>query len=734
MTVSTLKHNMSGDIWGGFAAMLVALPSAIAFGVTIFAPLGSEFGAKGALAGMLGVTALGLIAAIFGGTQRLISAPCAPAAAVLSAIAIEYTRQNMTPEMIVLCLFLIALSASLGQILFGVLKIGRLMRYMPYTVVSGYLSGVGIVVILSQIPKWLATPKGTNWWQSLISPDLWQLPSLLIGLVTGLAMIYGPKLTHKVPAVIIGLAGGIITYWLLAFNQRPILLNIENNPFVIGHLSADFNGMVDNIQGLWQSLFVNAIPRWDQILVPAITLAVLLSIDTLKTCLVLDALTGSRHNSNQELIGQGLGNLTSTLLGGAPGAGTMGATLVNKASGGETFLSGVFQGVWALLAVIFLTPLIAWIPTASLAALLLVIGYRMIDVHSFKLLKSNDTWLDFGVIVLVIIVANTVSLIAASGLGVLLAILLFISEQVNSSNIKQKSFGDQRFSKRVRTRQEIEILKKDSRTNVIIELQGSLFFGTTDQLFVALEEDLKTAKFLILDFKRVQSLDFTAGHMLERFEQTLRERGAKLVLSRLPEKTIAGKNIKTYINHVGLQNSEVTHLFDDLLDALEWVENETLNNSHLKMEYTDDLSLNHFELFKNLESNEIQILETIIQHQYFKKGEVIFKVGKSGQQLMMISNGLVRISIQTPENHTSHLTTLGKGQYFGEISFVDLENRSADAIAIEDTHLICIYRSEFDSLLKYQMPIIQKVFANISLSLAHRLRNTTDEMRHLMDG
>jgi len=163
MTVSTLKHNMSGDIWGGFAAMLVALPSAIAFGVTIFAPLGSEFGAKGALAGMLGVTALGLIAAIFGGTQRLISAPCAPATAALSAIAIEYTRQNMTPEMIVLCLFLIALSASLGQILFGVLKIGRLMRYMPYTVVSGYLSGVGIIVILSQIPKWLATPKGTNW-------------------------------------------------------------------------------------------------------------------------------------------------------------------------------------------------------------------------------------------------------------------------------------------------------------------------------------------------------------------------------------------------------------------------------------------------------------------------------------------------------------------------------------------------------------------------------------------
>ncbi|MSQ57480.1 MAG: SulP family inorganic anion transporter [Limnohabitans sp.] len=275
----------------------------------------------------------------------MISAPCAAAAAVLSAIAIEYTRQKISPEMIVLCLLLIAFVSSVGRILFGVLKIGRLMRYMPYTVVSGYLSGVGLIVILSQIPKWLATPKGTNWWQSLNSPDLWQLPSLLIGLSTGLAMIYGPKLTHKIPADIIGLTGGIVTYWLLALSQWPVLLNIENNPFVIGHLSADINGMVDSIQGTWQSLLANSLQRWDQILVPAITLAVLLSIDTLKTCLVLDALTRSRRDSNKELIGQRPGNLTSTLLGGAPGAGTMGATLANKASGGETFLSVVFQGI-----------------------------------------------------------------------------------------------------------------------------------------------------------------------------------------------------------------------------------------------------------------------------------------------------------------------------------------------------------------------------------------------------
>jgi len=120
--------------------------------------------------------------------------------------------------------------------------------------------------------------------------------------------------------------------------------------------------MMETILSPWKSLGGIALPSWGQIFIPAITLATLLSIDTLKTCVVLDALTGSRHNSNRELIGQGVGNLIATLLGGVPGAGTMGATLVNKASGGNTHYSGVFQGLWALLAVLLLTPIIAWIP------------------------------------------------------------------------------------------------------------------------------------------------------------------------------------------------------------------------------------------------------------------------------------------------------------------------------------------------------------------------------------
>ncbi|MFM2427760.1 MAG: hypothetical protein RL707_1587, partial [Pseudomonadota bacterium] len=328
--------NLSGDLWGGFAAMLVALPSAIAFGVTIFSPLGAEFGAKGALAGMLGVAALGLIAATFGGTQRLISAPCAPAAAVLSALTIQMTQQGSGVGAVVLTLFLVAFISSLVQISFGLLRIGQLIKFMPFPVVSGYLSGVGLIIVMSQLPKWMALPKGMNWWQGLHAVELWQTPSLIVGAVTAALMLLAPRVTTRVPAVIVGLLGGVAAYWLLALTAWPELGRLHDNPFIIGPLSVGGEGFFESLLDPFKSLNESGMPPWTHILFPAMTLAVLLSIDTLKTCVVLDALTGSRHDSNQELIGQGLGNLASSLIGGAPGAGTMGATLVNKASGGTT--------------------------------------------------------------------------------------------------------------------------------------------------------------------------------------------------------------------------------------------------------------------------------------------------------------------------------------------------------------------------------------------------------------
>jgi SulP family sulfate permease len=588
-------------------------------------------------------------------------------------------------------------------------------------------------VIFSQLPKWLATPKGMNWWHSLMAPEAWQLTSLTTGAATALAMVYAPKVTTKIPAVIVGLGAGIVTYWLLGWLVQPSLLNLDGNPFIIGRLSADLDGLMQAVTGPWTSILGSAMPHWEQVLVPAITLAVLLSIDTLKTCLVLDALTGSRHNSNKELIGQGLGNLASTLLGGAPGAGTMGATLVNKASGGTTFMSGVFQGLWAMVAVALLTPLIAWVPVASLAALLVVIGYRMIDWHSLSLLKSRDTALEFLVILSVVVVANTVSLIAASGLGVGLAILMFISEQVHASNIRRVTYGHQTFSKRVRTHAERAVLEQEGAATSIIELQGSLFFGTTDRLLQALDPHLKTAQNLVLDFHRVQSLDFTAGHMLERVEKQMKERGAHLILSRMPSKTVTGKDLQTYIGSLGLQNSDTTHMFNDFSDALQWVEDQIIDRHRAALHEDTVMALEEFELFAGMKPSDLALLKTVASEEIYQKDDRIIETGAPGRGLFLIAQGQVKISLRLANGQTHHVTTLGRGQIFGEMSFLDDARYSADGHASEHTELIVIEKQQFMQTVEQHPAIFATMLQRIGLGLAARLRHTNDELRNLVE-
>lgn len=733
MTTAKLPHSshLSGDIWGGFAAMLVALPSAIAFGVTIFSPLGADFGAKGALAGMLGVTALGLVAATFGGTQRLISAPCAPAAAVLSALTIQMTQQGAEVGAVVLTLFLVAFVSSLVQISLGFLRIGELIKYMPFPVVSGYLSGVGLIIILSQLPKWMALPKGMNWWEGLHAMALWQPASLIVGAATAALMLLAPRLLKSVPAVIVGLLGGMATYWVLAFTAWPELRQLHDNPFIIGPLAVGGEGFFESLLDPFRTLNESGFPSWTQIAFPAMTLAVLLSIDTLKTCVVLDAMTGSRHNSNKELMGQGLGNLASSLIGGVPGAGTMGATLVNKASGGTTYLSGVFQGVWSLLAILLLTSVIAWVPVAALAALLIVIGFRMIDWHSLQLLKAKDTLLDFAVILLVVVVANTVSLIAASGVGVAMAILLFLREQIHTSTIRRKSFGDKVFSSRVRGQREREVLVETGNHTVIYELQGSLFFGTTDQLYTAIEPELSNAKFVVLDFLRVQSMDMTAGHMIERIRNMLSERHAKLVLTRVPERLPSGRDLRTYVDHIGLLSDSTAKIFDELDEALEWIEDETLvlaGHAHVSKE---GIPLAKFELFHGLNTQEIEALERCVQRRVFQEGELVFSADSTGHELMLISRGEVKVSLPLANGKTIHLTTFSRGQFFGEMSFLDGRAHSADIHATHETELLAIDRKAFARAAAGDLVMSVSVMRAVALAIADRLRHANAELREM---
>jgi SulP family sulfate permease len=723
------------DLWGGLAAMLVALPSSIAFGVLTYTVMGPEHAGEGAMAGILGAAALGLVTPFIGRTNGLISAPCAPSAAVLSAMIAGLLAGKMggglTPEALPPLIALTALLSAFLQILYGVIGGGRLIKFIPFPVVSGYLSGVGVLIALGQLPKLFGLPKGTSLFHGLTSPDLWKWQGLVVGIVTILLMAIAPRITRKIPAAIVGLLGGIAAYFVLAFFS-PGLLTLSGNQFVIGPIQTS-GSFLDAVGNRLTSLLSINLASLQLIFIPALTLSVLLSIDTLKTCVGLDAMTRSRHNSDRELMGQGIGNLASFAVGGMPGAGTMGPTLVNITSGGRTPRSGMIEGSFVVLALLLLSRLIAWVPIAALAGILLVVAWRMFDKNMFRLLSYPAGRLDFAVIAGVIVVSIAVDLIAASGVGVALAILLFIRDQIRGSVIRRKLYLNQISSKTRRRTAERDVLDQQGDQGVFCELQGNLFFGTTDQLFSQLEPDLRTKRFILLDLRRVQSMDYTAAHLFEQMHAQLEERGGQLIFSGMPSGLLNERDFEHYLAQFGVVRQSAGVMISETLDgALEWMEERILESAGLSTKDEERLlETKDFDLFRGFDERTIQELTGCMTEMSLQSGEKPFVQGKVGDEIFLVRRGGVRIMLPLERGKRHHLATIEAGDFFGELAFLDRGIRSADVEAKVPTDLFVLSRARFNEQSRANPEFGVQVFARLAHAIALRLRQTDAELRVL---
>ena len=722
------------DVWGGLAASLVALPSALAFGVSIYAALGPEWAGAGALSGLIGAALLALVAPLSGGAPRLITAPCAPAAAVMGALAVDLAGRGFAPERVVALMGLTALLSAGFQAVYGLLGGGRLIKFIPYPVVTGYMSGVAVIIFMSQLPKLLGVHGGPELPAALMHPSGWNWPGVWTGAATMAAMALGPRLTKRLPAAILGLLGGLAAYAVLAA-VHPQLRTLEHNPLVVGPLAGSGGVSLGALLSRWKGALHLGPADLAMILTPALTLSVLLSIDTLKTCVVVDALTRTRHDSDRTLLGQGAANAVTALAGGMPGAGTMGATLVNVTSGGRTPLSGVLCGVFSLGAFLLLGRLVAWVPVPALAGILLVVAWRMYDRKSFRLLRQRSTIVDFAVGSAVIVVAVVSGLIAAAGVGLGLSMLLFIHDQILSSVIRRKTDGTQMFSKRRRLPAEREALERLGSRTVVCELQGSLFFGTTDQLFSELEADLGKAKSLILDMRRIVSVDFTAAHMLKQIEDHLHERGGRLFISRAPKSLPTGVDLQRYFDEVGLvkatRNVEVLPTLDD---ALARAEDELLAEAGFPEQGAQSpLMFGELDLLRGLEPAHLEALRGEAREVSVKGGDLIFKRDDPGDDFYLIRRGQVRIDLPLPSGPAHHIMTFGRGDFFGEVVFLDHGRRTADARALTDCDLFAVSRERFDKLAREFPDAGIKIFARLAKTLAVRLRQADTELRALQD-
>ncbi|GAK77102.1 SulP family inorganic anion transporter [Nonlabens ulvanivorans] len=504
--------NLKGDLTGGLVAGVVALPLALAFGVQ---------SGLGAIAGLYGAIAVGIFAAIFGGTATQASGPTGPMTVVSAALVVKAIELTGSVEAAMPIIILTFLTGGIIQMLFGFINIAGYIKYFPYPVVSGFMSGVGLIIILLQIfPLFgMVSPKNTLKVLSdmplLIEGFNWQ--ALVLGSLTVFIYYTFPKITKAIPSALVALIVVSVVAYFLPW-QVPIIGDIPS-----GLPSLKLNGILD-IDSSAYALVAEY----------ALVLAVLGSIDSLLTSVIADNMTKTKHNSNRELIGQGIGNMVAAIFGGIPGAGATKGTVVNINSGGKTRLSGVLHGLFLAAVLLGLSGLAAHIPLAVLAGILIPIGFKIIDTKGLKHLLAVPR-ADAVVLIIVLLMTTFGSLIQAVGIGVILASLLFMKR---ASDLGEKGLevgtlagfdGEQPW----KDEQELYNTFKDQI--YIKHLYGPLFFGFTSHFQETIKALSPEVKALIIRLDRVPYIDQSGLYALENAVLDLEKRDVRVVLTGLQE-------------------------------------------------------------------------------------------------------------------------------------------------------------------------------------------------------
>ncbi|WP_018983394.1 SulP family inorganic anion transporter [Salinimonas chungwhensis] len=516
--------NLRGDLTGGLTAGIVALPLALALGVA---------SGLGPMAGLYGAIAVGFFASLFGGTPSQISGPTGPMVVVLAGL---FASLSGNVELILTAVVM----AGVFQIVFGLLGVGQYIRLVPYPVISGFMSGIGAIIIILQLGRLMGhePPGGTIGALEYLPQALADINFVTLALGIGTLLIaykWPAALGKYVPGALAALIIGTLVSLALSV---PVLGDIPTGlPSIHWPTFTEGNTFL--------------------VLEAAFILAILGAIDSLLTSLVADNMTRTRHDSNRELIGQGIGNTVAGLIGGIAGAGATMRTVVNIRSGGKDRISGMTHALVLLAIVLGLSPLAAKIPHAVLAGILVKVGLDIIDWGYLKRAHTGPRW-DFALMALVLGLTVFVDLITAVGVGVVLAALAYVRQvaQLQLEELNQLPEG-------LDDPEENELLEKAGGKVSIFSFGGPLSFGAAADLGHHVRERVRErSQVLILDFTRVPVVDVSAAMAVETITSDAQAAGRELVICG------ATANVIKVLDSINTHQANV-RMFKTRLEALD---------------------------------------------------------------------------------------------------------------------------------------------------------------------
>ncbi|MEA1785682.1 SulP family inorganic anion transporter [Arenibacter sp. GZD96] len=597
--------NLKGDAFGGITAGIVALPLALAFGVS---------SGLGPSAGLYGAIFIGFFAALFGGTNTQISGPTAPMTAVsMIVIAGIVAANNGDLNKALPAILTVFLMAGIIQVILGFSRLGIYVKYIPYPVVSGFMTAIGVIILITQLlPALGYYPKEDTGFVDTFRPKAQELllenilkeeaekgglviedfeesitraralteedrlreaRSLaaneasgvlgtlkvlpralrdinwleLILTLTTIFIIYGFKrITTIIPSALVALVAVSAVAYGFNLNYRPIEQIPEGIPMPNLAIFSEFS-------------FTQIEPY----ILTALTLALLGAIDSLLTSVVADNMTKTKHSPNKELIGQGIGNSFAALFGGLPGAGATIRTVVNINAGGKTKLSGMIAGLFLLVVLLALGPIASQIPAAVLAGILVTVGIGVMDYKGLKAIPNMPKGEVF-IMFLVLFLATFWNLVFAVGLGLVVAALLFMK---NMGDLTSKRSLVSSLAESNLVKDELDLPEEFKKKIVIKQVNGPLFFGATNE-FQALAETIpKNATWVIMKLRRMEYMDQSGLYVMENLLTELRNRKVTVVFVSLHEQPkYMMESIKIIPNLVSQK-----YIFDTLLSFTNWL-------------------------------------------------------------------------------------------------------------------------------------------------------------------
>ncbi|MGD9603972.1 MAG: SLC26A/SulP transporter family protein [Gammaproteobacteria bacterium] len=704
-----------GDLAGGFAAVAVVLPQAMAFGVAVGAGAGIP-AAQAAMMGLVGAAALSAVSGLVGRSNALISAPTGPAMVLLGGAVSALSADGLSGQSLLLALLALTALAGLFEAVIGAVGAGTLVKFIPYPVIAGFMTGSALQMIRSQVGVIGGEGDAHAW-------SAWHTIPPGVALCTWLLASFGERLLPRVPAVMIALAGGSVLFHVLT----AIAGISPPAHWLIGTLPAFARPAIT-----LDAATLGSLP-WPALVAPAAAFAVLAAMNTLLVAVISDVTTDSRHPSGRVLVAQGLALAMTGLAGGVGGSATTGATLVALRAGGRRWAALVCGLTFAVL-VFAGGRLGELLPVSVLAGIIVSVAVRTVERDIVTWLRRPGTRLDGAVALVVTVVTVWVDLISAIAVGVAIAIVLFLRAQVRAPVIHRRSTGADIHSVRARTRQERRLLDAEGARIVVYELRGNLFFATADQLYAQVLPDLQRPAWIILHLRRIGHVDLTGARILRQMATQLARNGGRLLLCDVHPGIGLGDGAESTLRAVGGEAGTDIPVFNGLDEALEYAEHALLDTlGHAPARADVAVPLAACDLCADMTPVQVAALDRAMRPCTVSAGETVFRAGEHGDDLVVVVRGEIDIVVPTRADHHKRLAKCGPGNLFGELAFLAPGPRAADAIAVTPCDLRILDRPAFDRLARADPSAAIALLRALGATQVAHQRWSTAEIRRLAE-